>query len=188
MPGYIQEQESVCKVHVGTPDEELNETMKTWWRTENFGCRYNNDTQRSVEDGRVMQFLNEGTRKVDGRDEVPLIWCDHSVNLPDNFIAAARRLEFLEKRLSRDHELAANYKKTIDMDIEKGYIKMLTKEEAAAPVTCKWYLPHHPVINPKKPGKVRQVCDANAKFQGSSLNSHLLSGPDLLNNLVGIFM
>ena len=27
-PGYIQEQESVCKVHVATPDEELNETVK----------------------------------------------------------------------------------------------------------------------------------------------------------------
>ena len=74
------------------------------------------------------------------------------------------------------------------MDMEKGYIKRLTKEEAAAPVTRKWYLPHHPVINPKTPGKVRRVCDAAAKFQGSSLNSHLLSGPDLLNNLVGIFM
>ncbi|XP_067026615.1 uncharacterized protein [Acropora muricata] len=74
------------------------------------------------------------------------------------------------------------------MDLEKGYIKRLTKEEAGAPVTRKWYLPHHPVVNPKKPGKVRRVCDAAAKFQGSSLNSHLLSGPDLLNNLVGIFM
>lgn len=36
--------------------------------------------------------------------------------------------------------------------------------------------------------KVRRVCDAAAKYQGSSLNSHLVSGPDLLNNLVGIFM
>ena len=135
-----------------------------------------------------MKFLNENTRKVDGRYEVPLIWCDDSVDLPDNFAAAARRLEFLEKRLSRDPELAANYKKSIDMDMEKGYIKRLTKEEAAAPVTRKWYLPHHPVINAKKPGKVRRVCDAAAKFQGSSLNSHLLTGPDLLNNLVGILM
>ena len=74
------------------------------------------------------------------------------------------------------------------MDMEKGYIKRLAKEEAAAPVTRKLYLPHHPVINPKKPSKVRRVCDAAAKFQGSSLNSHLLSGPDLLNTLVGIFM
>ena len=28
VPGYIQEQESVCKVHVATLDEELNETVK----------------------------------------------------------------------------------------------------------------------------------------------------------------
>ena len=170
VPGYVQRQESVCKVHVATPDEELNETVKTWWR-------YDNDTQRSVEDERVMKFLNESTQKVDGRYEVPLIWCDKNVNLPDNFPAAARWLEFLEKRLSCDPELATNYKKTIDMDLEKGYIKRLTKEEAGAPVTRKWYLPHHPVVNPKKPGKVRRVCDAMAKFQGSSLNSYLLSGP-----------
>ena len=106
VPSYVQRQESVCKVHVTTPDEELNETVKMWWRTENFGCRYDNDTQRSVEDERVMKFLNESTRKVDGRYEVPLIWCDKHVNLPDNFPAAARRLEFVEKRLSRDPELA----------------------------------------------------------------------------------
>ena len=72
--------------------------------------------------------------------------------------------------------------------MEKGYIKRLTEEEAAAPVTPKWYLAYHPVINPKNPGKVRRVCDAAAKFQGSSLNSHILSGPDLQNNLVGIFL
>ena len=135
-----------------------------------------------------MKFLNESTRKVDGRYEVPLIWCDDSVDLPDNFVSAARQLEFFEKRLSRDPELAANYKKTIDMDMEKGYIQRLTKEEAAAPVMRKWYLPYQPVINPKKPGKVQRVCEAAAKFQGASLNNHLLSGPDLLNNLVGIFM
>ena len=188
LPGHIQECESVCKVHVATPDEELNETVKTWWRTENFGCRYDNDTQRSVEDERVMKFLDENTRKVDGRYEVPLIWRDDKVELPDNFAAAAQRLNFLEKKLNRNPELAERYRKTIDMDMEKGYIKRLTKEETTAPVMRKWYLPHHPVLNPKKPEKVRRVCDAAAKFQGSSLNSQLLSGPDLLNNLVGIFM
>ena len=89
---------------MATPDEELNESVKTWWRTENFGCRYDNDTRRSVEDGRVTKFLNERTQKVDGRYEVPLIWWDGSVNLPVNFVAVARRLEFLEKRLTRDSE------------------------------------------------------------------------------------
>ena len=77
--------------------------------------------------------------------------------------------------------------KTIDRDLEKGYIKRLTKEETADQAKRMWYLPHHPVLNPNKPGKVRCVCDAAAKYQGSSLNSHLVGGPDLLNNLVGIF-
>ena len=58
LPGYIQDSESVCKVHVVTADEELHETVKSWWRTENFGCRYDYDTQHSVEDANVMKFLN----------------------------------------------------------------------------------------------------------------------------------
>ena len=45
-----------------------------------------------------------------------------------------------------------------------------------------WYLPHHAVLSPNKPGKVRVVFDA------ASLNDKLLTGPDLLNNLVGILM
>ena len=53
------------------------------------------------------------------------------------------------------------------MDMEKGYIKKLTKREVAAPVTCKWHLSHHPVVNLKNPGKIWRVYDAIAKFQGS---------------------
>ena len=51
-----------------------------------------------------------------------------------------------------------------------------------------WYLPHHPVLNPHKPGKVRRVSDAAAKYQGTPLNDPLLPGPDLLNSLVSILM
>ena len=44
------------------------------------------------------------------------------------------------------------------------------------------------MLNPHKPRKVRRVSDATAKYQGSSLNDHLLPGPDLLNSLGGILM
>ena len=44
------------------------------------------------------------------------------------------------------------------------------------------------MLNPHKPGKVRRVSDAAAKYQGTSLNDQLSSGPDLLNSLVGILM
>ena len=49
-----------------------------------------------------------------------------------------------------------------------------------------WYLPHHPVKHPHKPGKVGRVCKAASMFKGVSLNDKLLSGPYLLRNLVGI--
>jgi len=49
-----------------------------------------------------------------------------------------------------------------------------------------WYLPHHPVLNPKKPEKCRIVFDCAAKYGGSSLNDHVHQGPDLTNGLVGV--
>ena len=49
LPGYIRDSKSVYKVHVATPDEVLHETVKTWWRAENFGCRYDSDVMHSVQ-------------------------------------------------------------------------------------------------------------------------------------------
>ncbi|XP_075247043.1 uncharacterized protein LOC142340354 [Convolutriloba macropyga] len=51
-----------------------------------------------------------------------------------------------------------------------------------------WYLPHHTVQNPNKPGKIRRVANAASKYRGQSLNSNLLTGPDLLNSLLGILL
>ena len=61
LPGYIEDGESVYKVHMATPDEVLHGTVITWWRSENFGCRYDCDVQRSVEDEKVLKFLRERT-------------------------------------------------------------------------------------------------------------------------------
>ena len=51
-----------------------------------------------------------------------------------------------------------------------------------------WYLPHHAVLSPNKPGKIRVVFDAASKYDRVCLNNKLFTGPDLLNNLVGILM
>ena len=50
-----------------------------------------------------------------------------------------------------------------------------------------WYLPHHPLVN-LKPGKVRRVASAAAKITGQSLNSNLVTRPNLPNVLVGILL
>ena len=41
-----------------------------------------------------------------------------------------------------------------------------------------WYIPHHMVYHPQKPEKVRTVFDCSAKYKGTSLNDHLMQGPD----------
>ena len=52
----------------------------------------------------------------------------------------------------------------------------------------KWYIPHHGIYHPRKPGKIRVVFDCSAKFQAKSLNDLLLKGPDLTNTLYGVLM
>ncbi len=48
-----------------------------------------------------------------------------------------------------------------------------------------WYIPHHGVYHPQKK-RLRVVFDCAASFQGVSLNSKLLQGPDMTNSLIGV--
>ncbi|VDI29007.1 Hypothetical predicted protein [Mytilus galloprovincialis] len=51
-----------------------------------------------------------------------------------------------------------------------------------------WYLPLFGVYHPKKPDQIRGVFDSSAKCNGVSLNSVLLTGPDLTNDLLGVLL
>lgn len=51
---------------------------------------------------------------------------------------------------------------------------------------CVWYIPHQGVYHPRKPDKIRVVFDGFAKYDGTALNEHLLTGPNLTNALTGV--
>ena len=127
-------------------------------------------------------FLRPGERY-----EVGLLWADDNPNLPNNYYSAYQQFLSMERRLSKDPELKEAYKDTIEKDLENHFVRKLEQEEVVSTENdMQWYLPHHPVKHPHKPGKVRRVCSAASKFKGVSLNDKLLSGPDLLRNLEGI--
>lgn len=69
--------------------------------------------------------------------------------------------------------------------LSRGDAEKIPDEEVEG--RAAWYIPHHGVYHPQKPGKIRIVFDCSAKFQGQCLNDHLLTGPDLTNTLVGVF-
>ena len=108
--------------------------------------------------------------------------------LPYNRSLAEARLQYLKRRFHRDPELEVKYRAVIEDCVVKGYARRLSKEEAAAVSNITWYIPHHAVTNPNKPGKVRVVFDPAAKYNGTSLNDQLLQEPCLTNDLIGVLI
>jgi hypothetical protein len=106
--------------------------------------------------------------------------------MPDNRTMAEQRLKSLSKRLSKDLELKGRYSEVLNGYITKGHARKLTEEEVNSRSSKTWYLPHHCVLNPRKPNKVRVVFDAAAELNGVSLNKSLITGPDLLNSIFGV--
>ena len=101
-------------------------------------------------------------------------------------VLAHDRLRQLKRKLSRDRILHQRYTETVQDYIAKGYAHEVNHIDTHSKHV--WYLPHHPVINLNKPGKVRVVFDCPATYDGISLNSQLLQGQNLMNNLVGVLI
>ena len=90
---------------------------------------------------------------------------------------------------SKKLELKASCTQTIKDDFDKGYIVQVDKSDCfRIDNPREWYLPHYPVFHSHKAGKVRRVLNGAAKFHGVSLNSKLLTGPDLLQTLIHVLM
>ena len=118
-----------------------------------------------------------------------MLWADDESSLPNNYFSALVQLKSLERRLEKTPELKASYAQTIKDDFDKGYIVQIDKSDCfRIDNPREWYLPLHTVFHPHKPGKVRRVLKGAAKFHGVSLNSKLLTGPDLLQTLIHVLM
>ncbi|CAL8088051.1 unnamed protein product [Calicophoron daubneyi] len=172
-------------IHLANVDAEMLEQLKSLYNNE-FCDTSTLDSSPSQDDVRVINMLEENARLTDGRFEFPLPWRDAKPCLPDNRSMAERRLAHLRRRLTRDCTLFGKYKVVMQHNIDRGYMETLNASPCAREDEPCWYLPHHPVLNPKKPDKLRIVFDCAAKFGNVSLNDKLLQGPDLTNNLVAI--
>ena len=117
-----------------------------------------------------------------------MLWREPHIELPNNYYAALAQLKSFENRLGKDADLRERYAQTIKHDLEKGYVKTVEPSKSQTRSKREWYLPHHPVLNPKKPGKVRRVLNGAALFHKQSLNSALMAGADLLQNLLYIIL
>ena len=70
------------------------------------------------------------------------------------------RLESLRKRLIKDKNLHKRYVEVMEGYIQKGYAELADAEDSKV---VEWFLPYFPVLNPRKPEKLRIVIDCAAK-------------------------
>ena len=150
----------------------------------------------SQEDRKFLAIVEDGIRHCeDGHYEMPLPLRVPAPTLPNNREVALRRLIQLKRRFNSDRKYKDDYTAFMEKVIKNGFaekVPHMEKESSGkAGPSCSearraWYIPHHGVYHPKKPTKIRVVFDCSAEYQNESLNKHLLQGPDLTNNLVGV--
>ncbi|XP_060557429.1 uncharacterized protein LOC132717868 [Ruditapes philippinarum] len=167
-------------------DMLLQQQIKRLWTTDINDKSQQVKSCMSVEDKNAMKSMESTLTREDGNYKLGLPWRDRNSSFVNNIPLVQARLQQLKRKLSSDNNLHDMYRTTVNDYIANGYA---SEVDHRVPETKRvWYLPHHPVRNVNKPGKVRVVFDCAAKYKGMSLNSQLLKGPDLMNSLVGVLI
>ncbi|KAF3699655.1 hypothetical protein EXN66_Car015342 [Channa argus] len=105
--------------------------------------------------------------------------------LPNNRDQAVKHFTTLCRMLNKRPEMNQHFFAFMKKIFDLGHAEPappLNKEKEC------WYLPIFGVYHPRKPGQIRVVFDSSATHEGISLNSVLLSGPDLNNTLLGVLI
>jgi hypothetical protein len=139
----------------------------------------------SQEDKSFMRKAELCIQHIDGHYVLPLPFRESNIQLPYNREQAVKRASWQKKKMLADESYHHNYTAFVNNRLERGYAKKIPTVEMNPESGKVWYLPHHGVYHPTK-SKLRVVFDCSAKCAGTSLNDHLLHGPDLTNSLLGV--
>jgi len=139
----------------------------------------------SQEDVKVEKLWNDHARLVNGHYELPIPFRENAF-FPSNIKLASSRLTALKHKLNKDG-LFERYQDELFKLFREGYAEFVPECEIEKSEGV-WYLPHHAVINDKKPEKLRIVFDCASRYLGESLNEKCLQGPDYINKLLGVLI
>lgn len=171
-------------------DEALCNLVEQFHSTESFGTDVYAPTITSAEDAQVIAVLESSAIFIGCGWQVDLPLRSEDFVFPNNRKQAVSRYYGMERRLSlpENQHYADKYNLIIKKLIDSGTAVKVNSSAINQPEGMIWYLPHHFVENPNKPGKIRVVMDCAASFCQVSLNTQLFRGPPLLPKLVGVLL
>ena len=169
-------------------DEQLATALEKFCAAEVDGTLAGGISVRSEDDEKGEAILKSTAECTNNEWTVALMFRDQQPMLPFNQEFAMSRFTQQERRLKKKPDYAERYDAVVQAYLDAGHAERETPEEAANRPPWTWFLPHHGVVNPHKPNKVRVVFDAAAEFRGVSLNKKLLRGPNYLASQVGVLL
>ena len=170
---------------VTNSNQDLERKIESLWAIEHDDNVIKSKHVLSPRDKRVLTLWDQKCQHTEGRFELPIPWKDEDIGLPNNFEAALKRLNSLEKSLIK-RGLLVQYNEEIQKLLDKSYAEIV-QEPYTSPSKKVWYLPHHAV--PKKdPTKLRLVFDCASKYREVSLNESCMQGPDMNNNIFQVLL
>lgn len=107
--------------------------------------------------------------------------------LPNNFAVVKQRILGLRKKFVSNLQIHKEYSSYLIGVIDRGFAEPVPQRQLQLQWKSGkvWYIRHHSVYHPRK-DSLCMVFDCGATFQGTSLNSNLLQGPDLTGSLLRV--
>ncbi|XP_028404109.1 uncharacterized protein LOC114526789 [Dendronephthya gigantea] len=167
--------------------EQQNERAFTSEISRDVFIKTNRDEEpaMSVEDRLFVEIMEKGIHKNE-----PLPFSSPEIVMPNNKKQALDHLYNLKRSFHKKPQMQKDYVEFMAKIIARGHAVPIPPEEVEAlgkrGKVC--YLPHFGVYASKKPTQIRVVFDSSCEFEGVSLNKVLLSGPDMMNSLIGVLM
>ena len=108
----------------------------------------------SQEDNKFMSIMRNNVQLLNGHYELPLPFSVQDVKMPNNRKQVLQRTESVKRRLLKDPQFYKDYVEFMDRLLEKGYARKSEHQPSSSSDLTTWYIPHHGVYIPNKPGKI----------------------------------
>ena len=129
-------------------------------------CNCETDKLSPIE-RKEAKVIEDSCQKIGNQWLVPYPWKRDPKELPNNKVQAKKKLEAIERRLSKTPEHAAAYDKQMVEMTEMNFARKLTKQELENYKGPVYYIAHHEVVRPEKTTPIRIVFNSSASFQRS---------------------
>ena len=190
---------SCLKTALEVDNRELHEMVESLFR-QDFPMIPKSRQHPSLEDEHAVKQMEETVRldEASGHYFCGIPWktsreeVAERLNPIDSSGHALKRLtrsiEKIKKNPPHDPPIATELqyvKKQLGGIFENGRAEFIEEAEIP-PGVPSFVLPLHIVYEPNKPTKPRCCHDGASKLDGTCLNDHILTGPDLMNDLLGV--